>query len=42
MPELLEQLDLLLIQEVRARRVRRAGIHCQSKADRDLLIGISS
>ncbi len=30
MPESLEQLDLLLIQEVRARKVRRDGIHFQS------------
>ena len=30
MPESLEQLDLLLMQEVRARRVRRDGIHFQS------------
>ena len=29
MPESLEQLDLLLIQEVRARKVRRDGIHFQ-------------
>jgi putative transposase len=30
MPESLEQLDLLLMQEVRARKVRRDGIHFQS------------
>ncbi len=30
MPESLEQLDLLLIQEVRSRKVRRDGIHFQS------------
>ena len=30
MPESLEQLDLLLTQEVRARKVRRDGIHFQS------------
>jgi putative transposase len=30
MPESLEQLDLLLIQEIRARKVRRDGIHFQS------------
>ena len=29
MPESLEQLDLLLMQEVRARKVRRDGIHFQ-------------
>ena len=29
MPYLLEQLDLLLIEEVRSRRVRRDGIHFQ-------------
>ena len=30
MPESLEQLDLLLMQEIRARKVRRDGIHFQS------------
>lgn len=30
MPDSLEQLDLLLMQEVRARKVRRDGIHFQS------------
>jgi hypothetical protein len=30
MPEFLEQLDLLLMQEIRARKVRRDGIHFQS------------
>jgi putative transposase len=29
MPESLEQLDLLLIEEVRSRRIRRDGIHFQ-------------
>ncbi len=42
MPESLEQLDLLLMQEVRPRKVRRDGIHSNREASRSLLDSMKS